>query len=228
MTIQDRLRALYVQHGANHGQEAADMIDALEAVVAELYECCSLLNEHIIESGMQLESIHRLAKERDEFKKDLSNLVAIIHRDGGNYEKQHGPDAAYEDAVAICATYMKAVDDFVAGNDALKAELEKIKNQKPVAWRYRTKADWNSVWSNWMPCSKDQYNDYVKASKVHNWTYDVEALYTAAGARGEPYGWAVSGIALILRGEYAEANAKAEAKRIGGTCKEFPIYRSEP
>ena len=58
---------------------------------------------------------------------------------------------------------------------------------EPVAWRYRTKADWNANWSNWVPCSKEQYEDYVKVSKLHGWVYDAQALFAhPASSKPEP------------------------------------------
>lgn len=57
---------------------------------------------------------------------------------------------------------------------------------EPVAWRYRTKADWNANWSNWVPCSKEQYEDYVKVSKLHGWVYDAQALFTHPASKPEP------------------------------------------
>lgn len=43
-----------------------------------------------------------------------------------------------------------------------------------------------------------------------------------------PYGWMIEGstqIWLAEHGPYAESAAIAEAKRIGGTCHAYPIYR---
>ena len=39
-----------------------------------------------------------------------------------------------------------------------------------------------------------------------------------------PYGWVIAGSHYIYRGEYAEVDTKAEAKRIGGTCCAFPVF----
>jgi hypothetical protein len=40
----------------------------------------------------------------------------------------------------------------------------------------------------------------------------------------EPVAWAVQACSKMWRGEYAEIDAKAEAKRIGGTCVAFALY----
>ena len=42
------------------------------------------------------------------------------------------------------------------------------------------------------------------------------------------YGWMIEGASSVLRGEFAELDAKAEAKRVGGTCKAFAVYRAAP
>jgi hypothetical protein len=39
-----------------------------------------------------------------------------------------------------------------------------------------------------------------------------------------PYGWKIQGVSRLVIGEYAEVDAKAEAKRIGGTCEAIPLY----
>jgi len=40
----------------------------------------------------------------------------------------------------------------------------------------------------------------------------------------EPFGWMIEGSSSVLKGAYAEIDARAEAMRIGGTCCAFPIY----
>ena len=40
----------------------------------------------------------------------------------------------------------------------------------------------------------------------------------------EPVAWAVQACSKMWRGEFAEIDAKAEAKRIGGTCVAYPLY----
>jgi hypothetical protein len=44
----------------------------------------------------------------------------------------------------------------------------------------------------------------------------------------EPVAWAVQGCAKMWRGEFAEIDAKAEAKRIGGTCVAYALYTTPP
>jgi hypothetical protein len=44
----------------------------------------------------------------------------------------------------------------------------------------------------------------------------------------EPVAWAVQGCSKMWRGEFAEIDAKAEAKRIGGTCVAYALYTVPP
>lgn len=58
---------------------------------------------------------------------------------------------------------------------------------------------------------------------------DLKDLCVAMGAirtalEQKPHAWAVEGSSIILRGEYAELDAKSEAWRIGGTCVAYPLY----
>jgi hypothetical protein len=57
----------------------------------------------------------------------------------------------------------------------------------------------------------------------------ITALRTAlAQPVQEPVAWAVQGCSKMWRGEFAEIDAKAEAKRIGGTCVAFALYTEPP
>ena len=44
----------------------------------------------------------------------------------------------------------------------------------------------------------------------------------------EPVAWAVQACSKMWRGEFAEIDAKAEAKRIGGTCVAYALYTLPP
>jgi hypothetical protein len=41
----------------------------------------------------------------------LSDLLAIIHRDGGHYEAEHGTQRAFEDAVRIVHSYRIQIEE---------------------------------------------------------------------------------------------------------------------
>jgi GH18 family chitinase len=54
-------------------------------------------------------------------------------------------------------------------------------------------------------------------------------LYTTPPQQqAEQIGWAVQACSKMWRGEFAEIDAKAEAKRIGGTCVAYALYTSPP
>jgi len=50
------------------------------------------------------------------------------------------------------------------------------------------------------------------------------ADHFAAQPAQEPVAWAVQACSKMWRGEFAEIDAKAEAKRCGGTCVAYPLY----
>ena len=54
------------------------------------------------------------------------------------------------------------------------------------------------------------------------------ALAEQPAQQQEPYGWKVYGVSTLFTGKFAEDDAKAEAKLIGGTCIAFPLYTSKP
>ena len=56
----------------------------------------------------------------------------------------------------------------------------------------------------------------------------ITALRTALEQQAEPVAWAVQACSKMWRGEFAEIDAKAEAKRIGGTCVAYALYTSPP
>ena len=57
----------------------------------------------------------------------------------------------------------------------------------------------------------------------------IDALRTALEQPDqEPVAWAVQGITQMIRGEFAELDAKSKAKRIGGTCVAYPLYTAPP
>ena len=51
---------------------------------------------------------------------------------------------------------------------------------------------------------------------------DIEAVKAALTS---PYAWAVSGLGMPFYGEHAEADARNEARRVGGDARVFPLYK---
>lgn len=56
---------------------------------------------------------------------------------------------------------------------------------------------------------------------------DLPAIISSVPAL-EPYCYVVSGCSIPFYGEFAENDAKQEAKRVGGTCEAIPLYKSPP
>ena len=69
--------------------------------------------------------------------------------------------------------------------------------------------------------------EYIETDK-HERKYVRHAVKVALEQQAEQIGWAVQGCSKMWRGEFAEIDAKAEAKRIGGTCVAFALYTEPP
>lgn len=83
-------------------------------------------------------------------KKQLSNLLARIHRDGGHYEVKHGTDKAVEDADLIVAKMNAAADT---------AEMSQHKLHRPlVGDDVQDAARWKKVRSQYS-CAEIDYID---------------------------------------------------------------------
>jgi len=60
----------------------------------------------------------------------------------------------------------------------LRAALEQPE-QEPVQYEMRTRPTWGAnSWSDWQKCSKESAGDYIKTPKLHDWLYEVRAIYT--------------------------------------------------
>ena len=66
----------------------------------------------------------------------------------------------------------------------------------------------------------EKHDAAIKAAREYLATEPSGELAQSA----EPYGWMVSGTPTVMRGSMAQAIQEQEAKRIGGTCKAFPVY----
>ena len=49
-----------------------------------------------------------------------------------------------------------------------------------VEYQFRTKPEWNKscAWTQWVKCTKEQYDDYVRVPLLHDWRYEARILYT--------------------------------------------------
>jgi hypothetical protein len=52
----------------------------------------------------------------------------------------------------------------------------------------------------------------------------LRAALAASDTPAKPYAWAVTGLRSMYFGEFAEVDAKREAKHCGGTARAFPLY----
>ena len=52
----------------------------------------------------------------------------------------------------------------------------------------------------------------------------IRRLEYEATLANTPHAWAIQGSAIMWKGEYAEIDAQAEARRCGGTCVAYPVF----
>ena len=70
--------------------------------------------------------------------------------------------------------------------DELRARIEEMEEQKPVAWQSRSRPSWGAhQWGNWESCSPGYAQDITKSPTLHDWQYEARPLYTLPGAKGE-------------------------------------------
>lgn len=99
---------------------------------------------------------------------------------------------------------------------------------EPVEYQFRTRADWLPNWSDWERCTKGQYDDYVRVPLLHDWHYEVRALYLAPTTTAP----AAPGPEIAAQGALAEPDSIALAKRMYGEwtdeqgihCNRFPAF----
>lgn len=49
---------------------------------------------------------------------------------------------------------------------------------EPATWQVRTTPSWKVSWTRWKDCSKEFYEDCIRAPLSHNWIYETRKLYT--------------------------------------------------
>lgn len=78
--------------------------------------------------------------------------------------------------------YRQALNFACTARNALRAALEQ--QAEPVQYEMRMRPTWEAnSWSNWQKCSKESAGDYIKTPKLHDWLYEVRALYTSPTQR---------------------------------------------
>jgi hypothetical protein len=59
-----------------------------------------------------------------------------------------------------------------------QAEVNFVEQGEPVAWQYRMRPDWEDRWQGWVDCSKEAYRNMARVPLLHDWHYEVRALFT--------------------------------------------------
>ena len=78
--------------------------------------------------------------------------------------------------------YRQALNFACTARNALRAALEQ--QAEPVQYEMRMRPTWEAnSWSDWQKCSKESAGDYIKTPKLHDWLYEVRAIYTSPTQR---------------------------------------------
>jgi hypothetical protein len=99
-------------------------------------------------------------------------------------------------------------------------DLRQVAQQALEAWD-KPSASFDAWWDG-------DYDDPANPYEPNSAAYWAWAGWKAAQQQAEPFAWAVQGITQMLRGEFAELDAKSKARRIGGTCVAYPLYTVPP
>jgi hypothetical protein len=92
----------------------------------------------------------------------------------------------------------------IEASDVIEAQAQRIER---LEWENKGIAEWRDEW--------ERMKDHRNALRA-----ELDAIKAQ-----EPYCWIVAGVSRHYTGEFAEADTKAEARRIGGTCAAHPLYR---
>jgi len=68
----------------------------------------------------------------------------------------------------------------------------------------------------------DSYN--VSRRTLYASIKRMDAETASVDAEITPHAWAIQGSAIMWKGENAEIDAKAEARRCGGTCTAYQVF----
>jgi len=81
---------------------------------------------------------------------------------------------------------------------------------------------------SWRGFASDYERGFIDGMQKQAQSSVDKAVNQMAQPAQEPVAWAVQGCSKMWRGEFAEIDAKAEAKRIGGTCVAYALYTTLP
>ena len=84
------------------------------------------------------------------------------------------------------------------------------------------------MWGGGFTAKRQMAADKLRDGKCKLCVDGCIACDARAQPAQEPVAWAVQGCSKMWRGEFAEIDAKAEAKRIGGTCVAYALYTAPP
>ena len=142
------------------------------------------------------------------------------------------------DAVSIMETWWAKFPQDMSESDRtvltrMQAEID-APDQEPFAWAWevnpesdfqKRKGGKSGVWLT--NPADDGINIHSDQSILHyKWTLLYTKPQPAAVIPEQPiHGWMTDGSSRVTFGEFAEQDAKAEAKRCGGTCEAYPVYR---
>ena len=91
-------------------------------------------------------------------------------------------DAAHQKALAESA--LRVAEGWEEKCNTLRAKIEAMEKQKPVGWQVRSRPTWNDgPWSEWRKCSEGSAQDIKNTPLLHDWHYEVRALYTLPDAK---------------------------------------------
>jgi DNA repair exonuclease SbcCD ATPase subunit len=81
-----------------------------------------------------IKQFQEVIKQRDEARRDLGEILAIIHRDGGHYTGEHGISKSVADAHATWAAMVAERDALLVRVDCLRGALRKLLLSRDASW----------------------------------------------------------------------------------------------
>lgn len=102
-------------------EELALEVERLRGVLARIE---SLVWYEPQDDDDTVESVRAMVRERDEARRDLGAILAVIHRDGGHHTGEHGLSQSVADAHATWASVVRERDE-------ARADVERLRNADP-------------------------------------------------------------------------------------------------
>lgn len=115
-------------------------------------------------------------------EQQLGDLLAIIHRDGGQYQSAHGTDKAVADAHMIRAKLQRERDKAVRRRDEIAQGLERETVEKALAEAVRREQSRIILLTRRMYCGTRDLGD---GNKLHQYNNDIEEAIQTLSQGGE-------------------------------------------